>query len=100
MGVDYRLMPVPMRMRLCDRPIMLVLVMLIMGMAVFMFECVVLVFMFMPFSKMHPKSKAHQCTGKDQSDAQRVMQQDNCDRVTHAKLKQPNREHKKRAAPT
>ena len=31
MGMDHRLMPVPMRMRLCDRPIMLVLVMLIMG---------------------------------------------------------------------
>lgn len=46
MGVDHRLVPVPMRMRLCDRPIMLVLVlvMLIMGMAVFMFERVVLVF--------------------------------------------------------
>ena len=56
MGVDHRLVPVPMRMWLCDRPIMLVLVlvMLIMGMAVFMFERVVLVFMFMPFSKMHP----------------------------------------------
>ena len=27
MGVDHRLMPVPMRMRFCDRPIMLVLVM-------------------------------------------------------------------------
>ena len=53
-GMDHRLMPVPMRMRLRDRPIMLVLVMLIMGMAVFMFEHVVLVFMFMPFSKMHP----------------------------------------------
>jgi hypothetical protein len=45
---------VPMRVLLGDRPIMLVLVMLIMGMAVFMFERVVLVFMFMPFSKMHP----------------------------------------------
>jgi hypothetical protein len=46
MGVDYRLMPVPVRMRLYDRPIMLVLIMLIMGMAV---KCVVLVFMFIPF---------------------------------------------------
>jgi hypothetical protein len=54
MGMDHRLMPVPMRMRLRDRPIMLVMVMLIMGMAVFMVERVVLVFMFMPFSKMHP----------------------------------------------
>ena len=54
MGVDHRLVPVPMGMRLHDRPIMPVLVMLIMGMAVFMFEYVVLVFMFMPFSKMHP----------------------------------------------
>jgi hypothetical protein len=54
MGVDHRLMPVPMRVRLGDRPIMLMLVMLIMGMAVFMFEHVVLVFMLMPFSKMHP----------------------------------------------
>ena len=54
MGVDDRLMPVPMRMRLCDRPIMLVPVMRIMGMPVFMFEHIVLVFMFMPFSKMHP----------------------------------------------
>ena len=34
-------MPVPMGMRLRDRPIMLVVVMLIMGMAVFMFECIV-----------------------------------------------------------
>ena len=49
------------------------------GMAVFMFEHVVLVFMFMPFSKMHPQSEAHQCAGKDQFDAERVMQQDNCD---------------------
>jgi hypothetical protein len=54
MGMDHRLMPVPMRMRLRDQPIMLVMVMLIMGMAVFMFERVVLVFMFVPFSKMHP----------------------------------------------
>jgi hypothetical protein len=54
MGVDHWLMPVPMRVRLCDRPIMLVLVMLVTGMAVFMFECVVLVFMLTPFSKMHP----------------------------------------------
>jgi hypothetical protein len=54
MGVDHRLMPVPMRMRLCDRPIMLVLVMLIMGIAVLVFKCAVLVFMFMSFSKMHP----------------------------------------------
>ena len=54
MGVDHRLMPVPMRMRFCDRPIMLVLVMPIMGVAVFVFERVVLVFMFVPFSKMHP----------------------------------------------
>jgi hypothetical protein len=51
MAVDHRLMPVPMRMRLYDRPIMLVL-MLIVGMAVLVFKCVVLVFMFMPFSKM------------------------------------------------
>jgi hypothetical protein len=41
MGVDYRLMAVPMRMRLGDRSIMLVLMMLIMEMAVFMFERVV-----------------------------------------------------------
>lgn len=54
MGVDHRLMPVPMRVGLGDQSIMLVLVMLIMGMAVFMFEHVVLVFMFMPFGKMHP----------------------------------------------
>ena len=54
MGVDHRLMPMPMRMRLGDWAIMLVLVMPIRGMAVFMFEHVVLVFMFMPFSKMHP----------------------------------------------
>jgi hypothetical protein len=49
MGVDHRLMPMPMRMRLGDWAIMLVLVMHIMGMAVFMFEHVVLVFVFMPF---------------------------------------------------
>ena len=48
MGMDHRLMPVPMRMRLCDRPITLVLVMLIMGMAVLVFKCVVLVFMASP----------------------------------------------------
>jgi hypothetical protein len=54
MGVDHRLVPVPMGMRLHNRPFMLVPVMLIVGMTVFMFECVVLVFMFMPFSKMHP----------------------------------------------
>jgi hypothetical protein len=54
MGVDYRLMAVPMRMRLDDRSIVLVLMMLIMEMAVFMFERVVLVFMLVPFSKMHP----------------------------------------------
>ncbi len=79
MGVDHRLMPVPMRVRVGDRPIMLVLVMLIMDMAVFMFEHVVLVFMFMALSKMHPLSEAHQRAGKDQFDTQRVMQQDNCD---------------------
>lgn len=54
MRVNHRLMPVPMGMRLHDRHIMFVLVTLVVGMAVFMFECVVLVFMFMPFSKMHP----------------------------------------------
>lgn len=47
-------MLVPVRMRLDDRPIVLVLVMLVMGMAAFMFERVVLVFMLMPFGKMHP----------------------------------------------
>jgi hypothetical protein len=52
--VDHRFMPVPVRMRLGDRPIMLVLMMLIMGMAVFMFERVVLVFMLVPFSNTHP----------------------------------------------
>jgi hypothetical protein len=46
MGVDHRLVPVPMRMRLCDQPIMLVLVMFIVGMAMFMFERVMLVFMY------------------------------------------------------
>jgi hypothetical protein len=78
MRVEHRFMPVPVRMRLGDRPVMLVLMMLVMGMAVIMFEGAVPVFMFMPFGKMHPQSKAHQGARNDQLDAQLVMQQDNC----------------------
>ncbi len=54
MGMDHWFMPVPVRMRFDDWPIMLVLVILIMEMAMLMFERVVLVFVLMPFSEMHP----------------------------------------------
>jgi len=79
MRVEHRFMPVPVRMRLGDRPVMLVLVMLVMGMAVFMFEGAVPVFMLMPFSKMQPQSEAHQGARNGQLAAQLVMQQGNCD---------------------
>jgi hypothetical protein len=50
--VDGWLMPMPMRMRLSERPVVLVLAMLIV--AVFMFKRIVLVFMFMPLTQTFP----------------------------------------------
>ncbi len=54
MGMGHWFMPVPVRMRFDDGPVMLVLVMLIMEMAMLMFERIVLVFVLMPFCDMHP----------------------------------------------
>jgi hypothetical protein len=48
MRVPQRLVPVPMRMRLSHRPIVPMLMMLVMHMAVLVFEGFVFVLMFVP----------------------------------------------------
>ena len=50
MLVSKRSMFVPVRMRLCHRPFMQMLMMLVMHMAVFVRHCLVKMFVFVPFS--------------------------------------------------
>ena len=52
MGVTHRFMPVPVRMRLRNRPVMRMLVMFVVHMAVFVFQRLMLVRMLVPFRQM------------------------------------------------
>jgi hypothetical protein len=60
MGVAQRLVSVPVRMRLRYWPIMGVLVMLVVRVAVFVFEFLVPMLMLMALRQVQPEAKAHQ----------------------------------------
>ena len=60
MLVSHRLMPVPMRMWLGDRPIVIMLMMVVVTVGMVMFQQVVRVLMVMPFGQMQPKADRHQ----------------------------------------
>ena len=64
MGVVQRLMPVPMRMWLRHDALMRMLVVLIMHVAVLVFQRAMLVFVHMAFREMQPEPQAHQETSK------------------------------------
>jgi hypothetical protein len=53
-SVAQQYVAVPMRMRLTDRPVVPMPVMLIVPMAVLVFECFVLMLVVMTFSEVHP----------------------------------------------
>ena len=60
MLVSKRFMPVPVRMRLRHRSFVSVLMMRIVEMAVLVLDCLVRVFMGMPFGQMQPDAERHQ----------------------------------------
>ena len=54
MRVEDRVVTMPMRMRLCHRPVVRVLMMRVMTVSVFVRERVMFMFMVVPFAEMHP----------------------------------------------
>src|SRR4051812_14336643 len=79
MFVLHRLMPVPVRMWLGYRPIVLVPMVLVMHMAVLVFHRLMSMFMLMAFGQMQPEAKAHQEPGDHELRRQRFMKQDKRD---------------------
>ena len=73
--VPDRLMPMPVRMRLRYGSIVPVLVVLVVNVAMFMLQDVVLMLVLMPLGKMQPKTKAHQQSRQQQLKRQRLVQQ-------------------------
>jgi hypothetical protein len=59
MGMTCRLVPMPMRVGLRHWFIMFVIMMLVMDMAMFMLQRVMLVFMAMAFCQMQPQANSH-----------------------------------------
>jgi len=74
MSVPQPLMAMPMRMGFDDRSVMLVLMVLVMDMAVLMFERFMNMRMLVPLGKMHPQSKPHQRGRNHELWRQGVMQ--------------------------
>ena len=71
--------PVPMRVWLRDRPVVTMLVMLIVNVAMLVFERFVLVFVGMPFRQVKPKADPHQNARDEQFDRQWLAKQGNCE---------------------
>ena len=72
MPVPERLVPVPVRMRLGDRPFMSVPMMLVMDMTVFVLDRLVRMVMLMAFDQMQPEAKSHQRAGDDELNRDRL----------------------------
>ena len=72
MPVPKRFMPVPVRMRLCHRSFVSVAMMRIVAMAVLVLDCLVRVFMGMPFGQMQPDAERHQQASDDQLRSDRL----------------------------
>ena len=70
--VPKRFMPVPVRMRLRHRSFVSVLMMRIVEMAVLVLDCLVRVFMGMPFVQMQPDAERHQQARNDQLRSDRL----------------------------
>ena len=66
---------VPVRMRLADRAIMVMLMVLVMHMRMFVLQRFVDVLMVMAFGKMQPQPDRHQQAGTDQLDGHRFAKQ-------------------------
>jgi hypothetical protein len=64
--VQERFVTMPVCMRLAHSPVMQVKMMLVMDVAVLVFDRIVLVLMVMAFGQMYPDAKAHQKTGDHQ----------------------------------
>jgi hypothetical protein len=79
MPVPKRFMPVPVRMRLCHRSFVSVAMMRIVAMAVLVLDCLVRVFMGMPFGQMQPDAERHQQARDDQLRSDRLAQEANRD---------------------
>ena len=80
MPVPKRFMPVPVRMRLHHRSfVSVVMMMRIVEMAVLVLDCLVQVFMGMPFGQMQPDAERHQQTRDDQLRSDRLAQEANRD---------------------
>lgn len=70
--MPHRLMPVHVGVRLRDRPIVCMPVVLVVDMSMFVFERVVLVFMIVPLGKVQAKANGHQYTRKNELQRKRV----------------------------
>src|ERR1700722_2750777 len=79
MPVSKRFMTVPVRMRLCHRSFVSMAMMLVVEMAVLVLDCVVYVFMGMPFGQMQPDAERHQQARNDQLRRDRLGEQGNRD---------------------
>ena len=66
MPVPEPFMPVPMRMRLCHRPFVGVLVMFVVDVPVFVLDRLVRMFMAVSFGQMKPEAERHKRAGGDQ----------------------------------
>lgn len=76
-AVAQGLMPVPVRVRFRDRAIMVMPVMVVMNMAVFMFECFVLMRVGMALGEVQPETKPHEQRREDESRRHRLSQDQN-----------------------
>jgi hypothetical protein len=72
MPVPKRFMPAPVRMRLRHRSFVSMVMMRIVEMAVLVLDCLVHVFMGMPFGQMQPDAERHQQTRGDQLQSDRL----------------------------
>ena len=72
-GVYHALMSMRMRMRLCHRPIMRMLVVFVVDVAVLMLQRFVDVFVRVALGKMNPEAGAHQDAREHQSHSQQVL---------------------------
>jgi hypothetical protein len=79
MPVPKPFMPVPVRMRLCNRSFVSMAMMVVVDMGMLVLDWLVDVFMGMPFGQMQPDAERHQQARDDQLRSDRLAQQANRD---------------------
>ena len=73
--MPHRLVPVPVRVRLCDWSVVVVLMMLVMDVTMFMLKRAMFMLMLVTLGEVRPQPETHQSGREEQNEGQRLTQQ-------------------------